>query len=266
MPGDDDTGGSTSGGPLTTGVTVTPTDPSATGPVSSTSMTSVGATDDGSSSTTVGEETTGLDGSSDGGGVSSSGAAQECGNDMIEAPEVCDGEDLAGMACPDVGDFDGGTLACDGACAFDTTGCTLTPKGPTEVCETINLAIPDSGGGAVSSTVTVPDAGTVADVTVTVALTHTFIGDLTVDVQHGVSTVRVYDRDCGSESNMDLVFSDAGAAINCGASTSGAATLPAQALSTFDGAAAGGVWTFTFEDNAGLDTGTATEICVAVTF
>ena len=113
---------------------------------------------------------------------------------------------------------------------------------------------------------TLPEGGTVADATIGIALTHTYIGDLTVDVQHGDITVRVFDRECGTEEDIDLTFDDAGAALNCAASTSGAATLPAEALSSFDGVAAGGVWTFSFQDNALADVGAATEICVTVAF
>jgi hypothetical protein len=44
---------------------------------------------------------------------------------MIEAPEVCDGTDLAGLSCVTLG-FDGGNLGCAGNCSsFDTSGCTV---------------------------------------------------------------------------------------------------------------------------------------------
>lgn len=45
-----------------------------------------------------------------------------CGNDVVEGEEECDGNDLNGMSCSDLG-FDGGTLACDNGCTFDTSGC-----------------------------------------------------------------------------------------------------------------------------------------------
>jgi hypothetical protein len=48
----------------------------------------------------------------------------ECGNGLQEDPEECDGSDLAGMSCADVGAFTGGTLACAGDCTFDTSQCT----------------------------------------------------------------------------------------------------------------------------------------------
>jgi len=51
----------------------------------------------------------------------------ECGNDNAEFPlEKCDSADLNGEDCESLG-FDGGTLACDLECAFDTSGCTGAP-------------------------------------------------------------------------------------------------------------------------------------------
>jgi len=49
-----------------------------------------------------------------------------CGDGTRGAGEECDGGDLAGMGCTDLGFF-GGTLACDGACDYDTSGCTAPP-------------------------------------------------------------------------------------------------------------------------------------------
>jgi len=64
-----------------------------------------------------------------------------CGNDILEAPEVCDGEDLGGEDCVSQG-FGVGQLACNDACdAFDTGGCTPSVScgnetiEPPEVCD-----------------------------------------------------------------------------------------------------------------------------------
>jgi hypothetical protein len=46
-----------------------------------------------------------------------------CGNDIAQAPEVCDGTDLNGQDCTTAGEYDGGTLACSG-CSFDISACT----------------------------------------------------------------------------------------------------------------------------------------------
>ncbi len=218
----------------------------------------------GPDSATNADADSGSEGSSEG-SRGSTGPSAECGNAVIEADEACDGVELGDMTCADMDSFVGGVLACDAECAFDTAGCLEKPKAPVEVCENINLAIPDLGG-AVTSSVTLPAGGTVLSATIGVALTHTYIGDLSIDVEHGGITVRVYNRECGLQDNMNLVFDDDGVAIACDASVSGAATLPSEALSGFDGAAAGGLWTFSFQDNAGADVGTVTQICVRVVF
>ena len=261
VPDDSGESGTTTG--QATGVSANATDPTAgtgdsltdTGPDPTEAATTSGGDESSSSGAlTVGDSTS----------EGSTTATIECGNEAIEGDEACDGADLGGMTCPDVGDFVGGTLGCDAACAFDTTGCTVALD-PIEVCENINLAIPDVGS-AVTTVVTVSAGGTIADVTVEVDITHTWIGDLTIDLSHGGTSVSVYNRDCSDDVNMSLQFSDAGAAINCAASTSGAATLPDEPLSAFDGTDPGGSWTFTVQDHAAMDTGSVTQVCVQVTF
>jgi hypothetical protein len=60
------------------------------------------------------------------------GGGPVCGDDTIQAPEVCDGTDLGdftGATCEEAG-FTGGTLACNATCDnLDLTGCTGGPAG-----------------------------------------------------------------------------------------------------------------------------------------
>ncbi|MEM9455713.1 MAG: hypothetical protein AAGF11_16135 [Myxococcota bacterium] len=63
--------------------------------------------------------------------------AKYCGNDEIEAPESCDGDDLDGLTCADFG-FVGGLLGCNEECRFDTALCNMCGNGvldPGEACE-----------------------------------------------------------------------------------------------------------------------------------
>jgi Lamin Tail Domain len=52
----------------------------------------------------------------------------DCGNDMIDGQEQCDGSDLGGSTCADVNPaFEGGTLTCGDSCTFDASACELPP-------------------------------------------------------------------------------------------------------------------------------------------
>jgi len=46
-----------------------------------------------------------------------------CGNGNLDPGEQCDGSDLNGLSCSELG-FSGGTLSCTGSCVFNTNGCT----------------------------------------------------------------------------------------------------------------------------------------------
>lgn len=76
-------------------------------------------TDDTTTTTTTtttdsGEDTTTT--TSDTGGA--------CGNGVIDDGEQCDGGNLGGFSCSDLG-YSGGTLACDPVtCTYDASGCT----------------------------------------------------------------------------------------------------------------------------------------------
>lgn len=68
----------------------------------------------------------------------------ECGNDVVDDGEQCDGTDLGGETCASL-DYYGGTLACNNDCTRDLTSCQAagrcgdsTINGP-EDCEGTNL-------------------------------------------------------------------------------------------------------------------------------
>lgn len=47
-----------------------------------------------------------------------------CGDGFLDPSEACDGDDLGGMRCEDLG-HPGGTLACSAQCTLDESGCTV---------------------------------------------------------------------------------------------------------------------------------------------
>lgn len=82
------------------------------------------SSDDDTSSTTT---TTTEESESDGNPV--------CGNGIIESGEQCEGADLAGQSCSDLG-YVSGVLACDpGICVYDTSACTNDDEDGGNVCD-----------------------------------------------------------------------------------------------------------------------------------
>jgi hypothetical protein len=68
-------------------------------------------------------------------------ATAECGNAILETGEDCDGSDLGGQTCADLG-FASGALSCSGACTFDTSACSNCGNGTIETgeaCDGSNL-------------------------------------------------------------------------------------------------------------------------------
>lgn len=121
-------------------------------------------------------------------------------------------------------------------------------------------AIPDGDPAGVSSSVTVPSAGSVADVDVAIGgLAHTFDSDLEIDLTSPAgTTVRLFNRNGGSGDNLtNTVFDDAAATpISSGTAPFTGSFRPFQSLSAFKGERAQGTWRLTVRDLANEDTGT----------
>jgi hypothetical protein len=56
------------------------------------------------------------------GGEEESSPGAVCGNGVLEPGELCDGDELGGQTCEDLG-FVGGELSCSDQCTIDATGC-----------------------------------------------------------------------------------------------------------------------------------------------
>jgi C1A family cysteine protease len=120
---------------------------------------------------------------------------------------------------------------------------TLQPSGPTEPTNptgqtrtynaTPAAAIPDNSPTGVSNTINVTDTGTIGEATLTVDITHTYRGDLTVTLTKGADSIVVHNGAGGSADDLKATF-----------------PLPALA----NKALAGG-WTLKVVDGAKYDTG-----------
>jgi len=158
----------------------------------------------------------------------------------------------------------GGTYLGDG------TDCSGTPGTPNTYSASPNITIPDGGGAGnpAAHTINVPDSFVLGDVDVRTTITHTWVGDLVVTLQHGTSTISIIDRPgytgtgfgCSADNYNNVQLDDeASGAIEsqCVTNlTSPPNYRPNQLLSAFDGQNASGAWTIRVSDHATPDGGT----------
>lgn len=96
------------------------------------------------------------------------------------------------------------------------------------------------------SFITVADDFCIADVDVAVNATHTYIGDLLIELTAPSGTIVVlHNNSGGNADNIVATYDD-----------DGAGTVPASALSALDNQSAAGVWRLRVSDTATTDTGT----------
>jgi C1A family cysteine protease len=104
-------------------------------------------------------------------------------------------------------------------------------------------AIPDNDPAGISSTISAPDHGTLQSVSVTVDISHTWRGDLTLALVHGSKTVTLLTNDGGSADDVKQTFT-----------------------ADFTGADSSGDWTLTVVDGAAQDVGTLNSWSVTLTY
>lgn len=80
------------------------------------------------------------------------GCLPQCGDNVAEPGELCDGTDLGGASCGSLG-FDDGVLACVACAELDTTACSLCGDGALQLPEECDDANGSSGDGCTDSCV-----------------------------------------------------------------------------------------------------------------
>lgn len=121
-------------------------------------------------------------------------------------------------------------------------------------CDQPALAIPDADPVGVSTQLLVTDGDVLVDVTADINLTHTWRGDLIVELTSPAGTVvRLHDRTGSLADDIITNYDEL--------------TVPdgPGLMSDFDGENPVGFWTLFISDNAGGDTGTLNEWCLNVT-
>jgi len=106
-----------------------------------------------------------------------------------------------------------------------------------------SVEIPDNDANGVTSAIEVADDLTIRTVEIEIDLTHTWIGDLHIEVVHGDTSKVIWNREGSSGDDIH-------------------ATFP---VDEFAGSSAAGTWTLKVSDNAGADTGVLNSWAVVVT-
>lgn len=176
---------------------------------------------------------------------------------------------------------------CDGAIDEGTVGDGVVTSG------IVNLAIPDDGhpGTVASSSLSFPDSGVINDVNVEVSVSHTWIGDLVIELESPSGTRVTLMSDAGGDDSSNLhasfpiTFDDEASLtvaqmgnLPVGAEIGGSGVVceddgllfcefqPNQALSGFDTEDPSGTWTLRVGDVTGGDIGTLAQWSLAIDF
>jgi subtilisin-like proprotein convertase family protein/subtilisin family serine protease len=130
---------------------------------------------------------------------------------------------------------------------------------PTTSSGSIDLAIPDGAGVFVAAPLSLSGlVGAVADVEVTVNITHTWVGDVQLALlgPNGVSVPLVTNRGSSGDNFTNTTFDDqATVAISAGAAPFTGRFRPELPLSTFNGINPNGTWTLLAADTILTDVG-----------
>lgn len=139
------------------------------------------------------------------------------------------------------------------------------------VCFTGPVAIPDNNPAGATGTVVVAANGMLGEFNLDVDITHTYPGDLEVQLSNGSTSVTLATRLGGSScgvDNVDVTFDDQAAQpVTCGASPPGISGIrqPANPLSVFNGTPLAASWSLKVIDRAGQDVGTIDSFCLVPT-
>jgi subtilisin-like proprotein convertase family protein len=146
------------------------------------------------------------------------------------------------------------------------------------VCNTftatnVPIVIPTTANATVNSIMNVVSTATLADVNVTVNISHSWVNDMTVTLISPAGTqVQLVANPCTSASIANIVatFDNAGVNVVCGNNPAISGTvIPVQTLSAFNGESANGNWTLrvldSFNEDGGSINGWSLNLCSAQT-
>ncbi|WP_161554603.1 reprolysin-like metallopeptidase [Sinomicrobium soli] len=148
-------------------------------------------------------------------------------------------------------------------CGAGAYGSPFSFSTPATGCHTYTssdtVVIPENSSGTVTSVLEITDNDMITGgITVSLDITHSWAADLTVTLTSPSGTaVRLFSDICPGSENINAVFSDAGAPVNCNNNPAiGGTVRPEQALTAFRGERTEGTWTLSVTDNHISDGGT----------
>ncbi len=161
-------------------------------------------------------------------------------------------------------------IRCANPCGAGVNSAVFSFETANVICSTPGLAIPDNNPAGVTDTITVADSSTLTDLDISVELTHTWVGDLIIELEKvGGPTIDLVNRpgSCSSD-DYDIVLDDEGTGgtieTTCDpgpAAQSPPNYVPDGSLADYDGLAMNGDWNLNVSDNAGQDLGVLVEWC-----
>lgn len=131
------------------------------------------------------------------------------------------------------------------------------------------IPIPDNNPTGATSTINVPDDQTVLDVNVTVNITHTYDGDISLYLitPTGASVTLANSRGSGGDNFRNTVFDDEAATpIASGSAPFTGSFRPDSPLSAADGINAAGAWRLKVVDHASNNVGTIDDWTLTLTY
>ncbi len=191
-----------------------------------------------------------------------------CGDGVLDPGETCDGNDFGAADCAGQG-FLGGTLSCSVDCmTIDTYACY---DDEITTCSTPGSSIGPNAGTITTDIVNIVGNGFPAvDVDVFTDITHTYAGDIEMDIRYIVpdTTVQLmYDQCFGDDDVLATFDQDAAAGPDCALPPpvgQGGNILPDGNLDNVVFGDGSGDWELIINDDAGGDGGTLNEWCVTV--
>lgn len=163
------------------------------------------------------------------------------------------------------------------ACGQGTVSAVFQFRTANEICRAPNAAIPDNSATGVTDSQTVVTTGTLNGLRLGLQIPHTYVGDLTLTLSKGATSVVFLQRPPNgnggcSGNDINLTVDDAAVLAlhaNCTSGTepapayiSGSSYRPNSPLTAFVGQDLSGSWSLKAVDSAGQDTGVIARWCL----